>query len=175
VQQVELVAVLALIAATWPAWRLPADRDEQDVLVGVWFRLLGDLDQSTVVAAVDALACDGREFAPQPGQVRRRAVALSQPAGLPDVDEAWAEVVAKVATVGRYRVPSWSHPAIRAAVDALGWGQVCSSSDLMADRAHFIRFYGKAHDRAEFARVMPPSVLALTSALAERLALGEAS
>lgn len=172
-QRDELVEVIGLVAALWPAWKLPTDAAEQDVVVGVWDRLVGDLDQRVVVAAVESIAADGDRFAPQPGQVRRRAVSLSCVSSLPDVDEAWGEVVRKVGEVGRYRVPSWSHPAIKTAVDALDWCRICSSTDLMVDRAHFLKFYGKAHDRAEFARVMPPSVLALTAPLADRLALNE--
>lgn len=170
-QRSEIVEVFGLVAALWPAWRLPTDVDEQDVVVGVWFRLLGDLDQSAVAAAVESLACDGREFAPQPGVVRRRAMSFGHRSPLPDVDEAWAEVLATIGRVGRYRTPSWSHPAIEAAVNALDWQRLCSSTDLMVDRAHFLKFYGKAHDRAEFARVMPPSVLAIVGALSERLQL----
>lgn len=173
-QQGEIVEVIALVAVYWPGLRVPHDEAEQDVMVGAWGRLLGDLDQQTAVAAVESIAVDGERFAPQPGQIRARALELTTRESIPDVDVAWGEVTKAISRYGHTtpvgQIP-WSHPAIHGAVDALGWQRICASTDLMVDRAHFIRFYGKAHARAVFEAVMPPSVRALTAGLAERLSL----
>lgn len=64
-----------------------------------------------------------------------------------DADQAWAEVLQQVRRVGYYGVPVWSHPAVADAVAALGWQTLCTSDNQEADRAHFMRFYERAHDR----------------------------
>lgn len=64
-----------------------------------------------------------------------------------DADQAWAEVLRQVRRVGYYGVPVWSHPAVADAVAALGWQTICTSDNQEADRAHFMRFYERAHDR----------------------------
>ena len=64
-----------------------------------------------------------------------------------DPDEAWAEVLHTVQTVGYYRVPAWSHPALADAVQALGWQTLCQSENPEADRAHFMKFYAVAVTR----------------------------
>jgi len=66
-----------------------------------------------------------------------------------DADAAWAEVQRQIRTVGYYGQPTWSHPAIAAAVDALGWDTLCRSTNPEADRAHFLRFYALAQKREQ--------------------------
>jgi hypothetical protein len=151
--------VMFLVAAYWPHWPVPETEKVRNALIGAWHRQLGDLDASVVTAAVDALSARGDKFAPGPGEVRKLAMELSQPKPLLDVDEAWAEVLERIGSVGRYLTPEWSHPAIAGAVLAMGWVRLCESEDHMADRAHFLRLYGKVHDRTMFTMTMPPSVL----------------
>ena len=69
--------------------------------------------------------------------------------GQPDPDQAWAEVQHKIRTVGYYRQPTWSQPAIAQAVEALGWTNLCRSTNPEADRAHFLRFYSIAQKREQ--------------------------
>ncbi len=65
-----------------------------------------------------------------------------------DPDQAWAEVQQKIRTVGYYRHPTWSQSAIAQVVEALGWQNLCLSTNPEADRAHFLRFYATARLRA---------------------------
>lgn len=58
-----------------------------------------------------------------------------------DPTEAWGEVVRKIRSVGIYQTPTWSHPALAKAVQAMGWTELCMSDNPEADRAHFLRFY----------------------------------
>ncbi len=67
--------------------------------------------------------------------------------GTVDVDRAWAEVQRTIRSVGAYRQPHWSHPAIAAAVEAMGWEVLCHSTSPEVDRAHFFRFFEVAQRR----------------------------
>lgn len=126
-----------------------------------WLRQLGDLDYEALVAALDALAVSNPDFPPGPGAIRRRALELTG-ARVPAADEALAEVYATIARIGSYGTPEWSHPAIEAAVNALGgWRYLCLSEDPMADRAHFLKVYGTAEARHTAEALMPPSVAEL--------------
>ncbi|AUW92606.1 hypothetical protein BXT84_00450 [Sulfobacillus thermotolerans] len=64
-----------------------------------------------------------------------------------DVDRAWAVVRQQIRAVGVYGHPEWPHPAIAAAVEALGWDTLCLSTNPEADRAHFLRFFEVAQRR----------------------------
>ena len=66
-----------------------------------------------------------------------------------DPDQAWAEVQQKIRSVGYYRHPTWSQPAIAQVVEALGWQNLCLSTNPEADRAHFLRFYGTGRQREQ--------------------------
>lgn len=129
-----------------------------------WERMLIDLDVRYLVAAIDDLSVSHPEFPPGPGQLRHRAIELSQP-HVPSADEALAEVYRQIGAIGHLGVPEWSHPAIGAAVAALGgWSALCASEEQMADRAHFLRIYATVEQRHIAEAVMPPSVAELLSA-----------
>lgn len=158
----ELLSMMGLVATYWPHWRLPSDTAELGVTVNAWDRLLGDVAAEAAVAAVEAYAVTGAEFAPGPGVIRRRALELASPSTVPDGDAAWAEVLEQIARVGYIGKPTFSHPAIEETVRAFGWLPLCQSETVMADRAHFLRMYANAAERATFETVAPPSVIALT-------------
>lgn len=154
----EYTLVIARISALWlnSAWTADTAEAAESLLL--------DLDAGLVLAAVDALAAEGREFAPPPGVVRLRATTLAHPA-LPDLDQALEEVRAAVAHFGIYRTPEFSHPAIEAAVNAIGWDEVCNSTNPEAFRAHFLRLYGTVGERAKREAASPESVRELVAGL----------
>jgi hypothetical protein len=160
----EIVDLFALISTYWPNFHMPKDAQAATAFRAAWLRLLGDLDNAAVVAAVDSLAAEARDFAPPPGVIRHRAVQLQAGPGAPGVDEAWAEVQNEIARAGwtvaldSDRKPLFSHPSISAAVEAMGWQTLCESENPMADRAHFMKLYGTATERATRDAVMPASV-----------------
>ncbi len=163
----QILEALALVASTWTNWRLPEDRTEAEVVVKAWTRVLGHLDSRLVIAAIDSYVTEAGPFAPHQGMILRRAVELDARAAgrqLPDVDQAWAEIQSEISRVGwtvvldAKRRPLFSHPSIQAAVDAMGWSTLCESENPMADRAHFLKLYGVATERATRDAVMPSSV-----------------
>jgi len=155
----ELGEVAAEIGLLWPGskWEVGTIRASEHLLL--------DLAAAVVLAAIRTLSAEGERFAPNPGQVRCQAVALSSPT--PSADEAMAEVWRVIAQVGHVGVPKWSHPAIGDAVAAMGgYRALCMSEEsTMADRAHFLRLYGSVERRHTTAALMPPSVAALLSTL----------
>lgn len=160
----EFTVALAYVRRIWPQQRLP------ERTADAWFRLLGDLDADALTAAIEDLATSGREFPPSAGHLRKRACELVAP-GVPDADEAWDEVNSAMARVGSYGTPTWSHPAVSAAVETIGWRKLCLSENSMADRAHFIGFYGTIRDRTQRDLAMPPAVREMLQRVAERHAL----
>lgn len=141
-----------------------------------WEALLLDLDVRQVIAAIQALATDGREFAPPPGLIRRRAIELVAP--IPDADQAWLEVRKQIQIVGSLRGQvrfmfgeewpiecEWSDPLIGEVADAMGWDALCQSENEMADRAHFIKMFHAAHERRRGGEHMPPAAKQLLADL----------
>ncbi len=69
----------------------------------------------------------------------------------PDQGEwAWLQVTDAIQRLGAYQQPQWKDdPLIAAAVKACGgWQALCWSSNLPADRAHFLRYYAAYQHRA---------------------------
>jgi len=151
----EFAGCLRLIKAYWPH----AGRDWTPEHLQAWESLLLDLELPVVLAAIQALAADGREWPPPPGLIRQRVVALTNP--IPDGDQAWAEVQQQIRRVGSLRrygeEPTWSHPLIGRIADTLGWDQLCMSENQMADRAHFLRMWTEAVNRTGTADALPPA------------------
>ncbi len=170
----EVVEAMALVSTAWTNWHLPEAKDEREVLIRAWLRVLGEMDNGSVVAAIDSFVVDAGPFPPHQGMIAKRAVELEQRASgqaMPEVDQAWAEVQAEVARVGwtgaldPRRKPLFSHPAITAAVQAMGWQALCEGDNPMADRAHFLKLYGSVALRAERQALVPGSVRELADRL----------
>lgn len=171
-KRTDVIEAMALISTYWPHWRMPTARDEASAMVDAWGRLLSDLETDQVVAAIEAYAVTGAEFAPGPGVIRKRAIELAAPVGIPDGDAAWSEVLDQIARVGYVGRPAFSHPAIETTVQAFGWLALCQSETQMADRAHFLRMYDDVKERVTFEAVAPQSVKALAARVASQLGLG---
>jgi hypothetical protein len=151
----EHAKVWALIAALWPHHRPTTGT----MLVAEEF--LVPLDFATTCAVVKMLAVAEPEFAPGPGKLRKAVVEAEQGATLPG-ELALAEVMAQVSRTGRYGAPSWSSPALAAAVQAMGgWVAVCDSDNPEAFRAHFLRLYEPMAKRQTDEAALPASVRAL--------------
>lgn len=135
----------------WPKlFELPASPMVADVKWQVWQDILGDLDAGLLRRAITAAASS--QYPPSPGELRTLALRLrsieANESLAPDPDEAWAEVRKAFHRVGRYGTPQWSHPALAAAVDAMGWEQLCDSPDGdPTTRAQFRGFYESARAR----------------------------
>lgn len=155
----ELAQAILLAQGHWPNFRVSRATPVS------WERLLGDLEFELVVTALDRLALESPEWPPGAGAVRAMARGSVVGDQAPDVDEAWAEVSRAIRRVGSYGNPEFTHVAISAAVDALGWKTLCMSENPVADRAHFLRIYDVTVRRAERERTMTPAMAALAPSL----------
>lgn len=111
--------------------------------------MLVDIDFDAGIATVARWCASERKF-PLIAELRE-AIARERGDGPPPADRAFAELRAKLGSVGRYGEPAWSHPAIGVAATALGtWWDLCDTKvdDLAAMRAHFARAYEAAAHRA---------------------------
>lgn len=171
----EFAEIGLAITGLWPNWQANA------ATWAVAERLIAGLSYADVVAAVDALAIESPRWFPGPGELRTRALELGSPeGGAPGPDEAWGEVVRERSRAGQYvgtalsdRTLSFSHPAIAAVVEALGWAELCTSTNEVADRAHFVRLYAERVTRLRVDRATPPSVAAAIARAAGATALPE--
>lgn len=154
----EIKALWVYASQMWPNHPIPLNPDERVVLLQTWTDSVGDLDAGAIKAAL--LTLSSAEWFPPLGTVRERAELLIAEANgvgrIPDVDEAWAEVMQTIHRTGRYGVPVWSHPAIRSTVAALDWLEICNCTDLGVMRGQFARFYEAAKTRARRTDHPPP-------------------
>lgn len=118
-------------------------RDVSDGLVDAWAEFMADLTAEEGARAIREHVTESPHF-PTVADVRRRVAAYR--IGTVDPGAAWEEVRRAIGAQGRYRNPTWSHPAITAAVNALGWVEICNTmdDDLSTLRAQFERYYRAA-------------------------------
>ena len=136
--QADTVELFGLLAAAYPKEPIT------EAQVALYAALLASYPVDQVRAAVLRHIQQSPWF-PRISEVLDQITAQGQL----DPDQAWAEVQQKIRTVGYYRQPTWSQPAIAQAVEALGWTHLCRSTNPEADRAHFLRFYAIAQQREQ--------------------------
>lgn len=162
-KRAEVVELLAFAQALIPSYRMPTNATELDLVVDVWHRQLVDLDAALVTATLEAAAAgESREFVLNAAQLRARAT--SHLAGrAPSVEEAWGEVKHQIRHHGwpGAALVTFTHPAIAAVVNALGWQTLCESTNEVADRAHFARMYDARVDADRAHVAIPPAARAV--------------
>lgn len=138
-------------------------------------RLLMPMDARAVAAAIEQFSLDGREFAPTMGQVAKRAQEVIQQVNgtvVPDGQQALSEVYDRIGRCGRYQVPEWTHPAIGAAVEAMGgWEATCGDDNRDAYRAHFLRLYDTMKGRLEREALVAPAFRELLDSSGPRIGM----
>jgi len=162
-------AVMAVLASTYPNFKLgPGTLD-------AYYTVLGDLDADMLKAATLHIAATSKWF-PAASEIRAAAFSLvEQSEGVPDAYEAWTQVLSEIGRVGRSGRPNWTHEAVGATVQAIGgWGYLCMSENMVADRARFVEAYGMMVNRERERVRMLPAVQAQIGKLAGRLTGGSA-
>lgn len=149
--KVEVLQLIAAAKVLWPGWRdAPTTPQDASLMSEAWGLVLADIPAQLAMAALTLLSVEGREFVPPVGVIRRHAVisaARARGEMPPAPDQAWREVTATIRAGDP--VPSWSHPCIQEAVQAIGWYELRHSTNQEASRAHFTRFYADAVERFE--------------------------
>ena len=156
----EAASIVAVIAAAFPSWN--ASRET----VAVYVDALDDLDFEETRAAVrDLLLTEDRW--PTIAGIRRR-VASRAGALAPSPSQVWSEIQQNASTIGRGSSPEFSHPAILEAVRAIGWWNICSSSNPETMRAQFLRIYEDTQKRHDLDVLSVPGRIALGAGTGDR-------
>lgn len=157
----EAASVVAAISAAYPQW--PASRET----VAIYADALADLDYVDALAAVREIILTDDRW-PTVATIRRRTASR---AGIlaPDQAEAWAEVRRLTSTGLSTTVDAFSHPAIAETVAALGWWDLCHSTNPETIRAQFLRLYSDARTRLDDEAISTPGRIALNGGSEHRL------
>lgn len=141
--------------------------------IAIYLRLLSDIPADVLKAAALAHVTKSAFF-PAVAELRDAAAGLMERAmNVPTAYDAWDEVCQRIATHGHYRLPEFSHPLVKKAVDGCGgWVTLCMSENQIADRARFFQVYEVYQGRQKEDNRMLPEVAGMISSLAGRLSAG---
>lgn len=120
-------------------------RDLSQGLVEAWAGFMGDISADEGARAIREHVTESPHF-PTVADIRKRVSTLR--VGPMNPGAAWEEVRKAIGREGRNRSPEWTHPAIASAVMALGWVEICNTTDddLATLRAQFERYYRAAYE-----------------------------
>lgn len=146
--EIEITKLVGAMAAMFPATQIST------ATIKGYVSMLKDIPLEVLTAAVEQ--CTGEsEFFPTIAKIRNAALAMTMPKRR-DPMEAWGEVIRAIQKIGFYNSPHFDDPLIARAVDALGWQYLCSSENMVADRAHFAKLYEQFVEREkQDARLLP--------------------
>ena len=113
--------------------------------------MLSDIPPQILEVAVKKLIMTNK-FLPSIAEIRETAYGIKgtiSGTAAPDESEAWGEVVKAIQSVGYYGKPKFSHEAITAAVNNIGWQDICTTPNEGTNtlRSQFIRAYQLAAQR----------------------------
>lgn len=122
-----------------------------DARMRLYVEMLSDIPPQILEAAVKKLIMTNK-FLPSIAEIRETAYGIKgtiSGTAAPDESEAWGEVVKAIQSVGYYGKPKFSHAAITAAVNNIGWQDICMTTydGMNTLRAQFRRAYQLAAQR----------------------------
>jgi hypothetical protein len=136
---IQAAEIIAFLAASYPNAKIP------EATVEIYIEFLTPMDYNEVTAASRRIVKTAKFF-PTIAEITE-AVEKVSPDQLPDADQAWGEVMQQLSSVGHIGVPQFSHDAIREAVKAMGWINLCLSENVGVDRGQFIKIYNSVKNR----------------------------
>ena len=141
--ELEAAKIVAVLVTAFPGHFGRLDQLQQAETRALYRRMLLDLDAKAAEAAVMRLISTSR-FWPSVAEIRDATLTVTaghKRTGL----EAWRDVVAKIGSHGRDKVPGvdfvFDDALVHRCVMSLGWRVLCDSENEIADRAHFVRMY----------------------------------
>lgn len=149
--EIEVTKLVGVLAASFPQTQVSAKS------VNAYVAMLKDIPLDVLKIAVQQCVAES-EFLPTIAKVRDKALSLVRPERR-DPMEAWGIVLQTIQRVGFYRSPTFDDPLIARAVDCLGWQYLCTSENVVADRAHFAKVYEQFREREiQDSRLLPQAV-----------------
>lgn len=129
----QAISCVAILAGAYTRHEITRENLE------TYSEMLRDLDFEATQGAVKRLICKNKFF-PAISEIRSE-VANAACAGLLPAEIAWGEVLRQISKTGHSKIPTWSNPAMKAAVDAVGWRNICLTDNETSTRARFIDAY----------------------------------
>lgn len=161
----EVTRLRTVLMATYPSYQPTAEQDAAQEQI--WTQLLAPLDYAAVQRnALRHVATS--PFFPSLAELTRD-IGVDD---VPDPELAYAEVADQIRRVGRHGVPTWSHPVVGAAVQAVGWRTLCDTETPGVERAHFLRIYEALRQRAHTEAAVAPMMQALAVGVGRPLGPG---
>ena len=122
-----------------------------DARMRLYVEMLSDIPPQILETAVKKLIMTNK-FLPSIAEIRETAYGIKgtiSGTAAPDESEAWGEVIKAIRSVGYYGKPKFSHEAITAAVNNIGWQDICMTTNdgMNTLRAQFRRAYQLAAQR----------------------------
>ena len=122
-----------------------------DARMRIYVEMLSDIPPQILETAVKKLIMTNK-FLPSIAEIRETAYGIKgtiSGTAAPDESEAWGEVIKAIRSVGYYGKPKFSHEAITAAVNNIGWQDICMTTydGMNTLRAQFRRAYQLAAQR----------------------------
>lgn len=157
----EVARVIGILKLTYPNFGSRLTEDEWSIMPEVWHRLLHDLPDELIEAAVMHYATSsGSAFPPSVAEIREYAYRLANPREL-SAEEAW-RCATKYASDG-----TDGDPLIHEAVRIMGAGHIRMRLDAneATERAHFFRIYETLRKRRQNSIMMLPEIRQLTQRL----------
>lgn len=137
----EIRNLIALTTANFPGMQ---EKDMRPTAV-LWEKMLADIPYKSAEKAIVKIIATAKYF-PTVAEIRE-TVDKFNPNSLPEPDEAWAEVMQQISSAGCYGKPRWSHQAVQDAVRAIGWNNICLSTNIGVERKHFMDIYKAVQGR----------------------------
>ena len=128
--------------------------------VQIWYSLLKDMDYKVLALAAQKYMVTGK-FPPTVAELRECAVEVLEPKVKEDYGHGWEQVMKAVSKYGYYNTEealASMDPVTRKCVKRLGWKNICTSENQIADRANFRQIYEQERQRHREHLQLPESV-----------------
>lgn len=146
--EIEVTKIVGAIASAFPQAQMSSKS------INTYVNMLKDIPLDLLKTASEQCMVES-EFLPTIARIRDRALKLVRPERK-DPMAAWGIVLKEIQRAGFYRSPRFEDRLIGKAVDCLGWQYLCTSENIVADRAHFAKVYEQFVEReTQDARLLP--------------------
>ena len=150
--QQEFLTIVATIKAAYPNSNVMPDKNSMNV----WYTMLKDLDYKYVhIAITDHIS--NNKFAPAIAEIREKCASLTS-VPVKDWGEAWESVLMAVRKYG-YMQEAEALESMdeitRKCTKRIGFGNICTSENITADRANFRMIYEQEASRQKSDNQLP--------------------
>lgn len=166
----EILKLLKILSSTYPSYNLAEETPD------IYFAVLQDIPYDVLkTAALDHISRS--PWFPKVSELRKAAVDIALDSRqFPNAYDAWGEAERAMRRWGRDHKPDFDNPVLERTIAALGWRNLCMSTNQVADRARFIEAYNIYRQRRVDEAVTLPQVRELSDRLGgKRASLKQAS